>query len=179
MCQPAYGISPHKAEPMAMITLYFTFLKQVTSRREDEKPQTSNSFEEVIVIGGNGTEDTPLTSVKKAVVGKDHIVWVSLPPMNVPRSHVSSAVIGRQIFVIGGGTDSIETLKVDQLPLQWAMSKAVLPFCLFGHSSVVYQGRLIVIGGYNSSNGIFNFLLLFIIVFVCLDFVDFLRVSRS
>ena len=61
------------------------------------------------------------------------------------------------------GNDSIETLDVDHLPLQWVMSKAVLPFCLFGHSSVVYEGKLIVIGGYNNTDGIlfrFNFFFL-------------------
>lgn len=105
------------------------------------------------MIGGNDKELTPLPSVEKGVLGKDGIVWAALPPLTVPRSFASSVVIGHEIFVVGGGTDSIETLRVDQLPLQWAMSKAVLPFCLFGHSSVVYQGKLIVIGGYNNSNG--------------------------
>ena len=82
------------------------------------------------------------------------MIWVALPSMSVPRSLASSVVIGRQIYVLGGGNDSIEILDVDQLPLQWVMSKAVLPFCLFGHSSVVYEGKLIVIGGYNSTKGI-------------------------
>ena len=105
------------------------------------------------MIGGNEKEPTPLRSVEKGVLGKDGIVWAPLPPLTVSRSFASSVVIGHEIFAVGGSTDSIETLRVDQRPLQWAISKAVLPFSLFGHSSVVYQGKLIVIGGYNSSKG--------------------------
>ena len=131
----------------------------------------------MIVIGGNGKEHTPLAAVEKTVVEKDHIKWVSFSPMNVSRSHASSVVIGRQIYVLGGGNDnSIETLDVDQRPLQWVISKAVLPFCLRGHSSVVYQGKLISIGGYNSTNGIFS--LFPFIVFVYLDFEDNLLATR-
>ena len=49
--------------------------------------------------------------------------------MTAPRSHAASVVIGPWIFVIGGGTESIEILMdVGQLPLQWIKSKAVLPF---------------------------------------------------
>ena len=145
-----------------MLTFYFAFLKQVTSRREGGKPKTVSNLEEMIVIGGNGKQHTPLATVEKTVVEKDHIKWVSFSPMNVSRSHASSVVIGRQIYVLGGGNNSIETLDVDQLPLQWVVSKAVLPFCLFGHSSVVYEGKLIVIGGYNSTKGIlFRFIINF------------------
>ena len=136
-----------------MITFYFTFLKQITSRGKGGKPQTVSSPEEMIVIGGNGKHGH-LSSVVKSVVGKDHMQWVALSTMSVPRSHASSVVIGRQIYVVGGGTDSIETLNVDERPSQWVKSKAVLPFCLFGHSSVVYKGKLIVIGGYNNTEGI-------------------------
>ena len=144
------------------MTFYFAFLKQVTSRREGGKPQAESNLEEMIVIGGSG-KHAHLASVEKCVLRKDHMVWVALPSMSVPRSLASSVVIGRQIYVLGGGNDSIETLDVDQLPLQWVMSKAVLPFCLFGHSSVVYEGKLIVIGGYNNTDGIlfrFNFFFL-------------------
>ena len=144
-----------------MMTFYFTFLKQVTSGGKDGKPQTASSPEEMIVIGGKG-KHADLSSVVKSVVGKDHMVWVALPSMSFPRFLASSVVIGRQVYVLGGGNDSIETLNVDQLPLQWVMSKAVLPFSLFGHSSVVYQGKLIVIGGYNNTSGIlFRFTIFF------------------
>ena len=69
------------------------------------------------------------------------------------RFFAASVVIGTQTIVLGGGTDSIETLDVDQRPLQWIRSKAVLPFSVFGHSCVAYEEKLILIGGYNSSKG--------------------------
>ncbi len=86
--------------------------------------------------------------------------------MNMARSHSASVVIGTQIIVVGGGTDSIETLDVSQRPLQWIRSKAVLPFSVFGHSCVVYEGKLILMGGYNASKGIYTPKIMFCILVI-------------
>ncbi|CAB3998139.1 kinase [Paramuricea clavata] len=118
--------------------------------------QSTSGPEEVIVMGGSGKGDTVLASVEKMQLGQSDTTWVALAAMTVPRSHAASVVIGTQIIVNGGGTDSIEILDVGQRPLQWIKSKAVLPFYLLGHSSLVYQGKLIVIGGYNASEGSYS-----------------------
>ncbi len=73
----------------------------------------------------------------------------------VARAHAHKCAPQKlQIIVAGGGTDSIEILDVDQRPLQWIRSNAVLPFSVFGHSCVDYEGKLILIGGYNANHGI-------------------------
>jgi N-acetylneuraminic acid mutarotase len=133
-------------------------LEQATSRKRSRTStsQSTSGPEEVIVIGGSGKRDTTLVSVEKIQFGQSDTTWVALAALTVPRSHAASVVIGTQIIVNGGGTDSIEILDVGQRPLQWIKSKAVLPFCSLGHSSLVYQGKLIVIGGYNASKGIYS-----------------------
>ena len=74
--------------------------------------------------------------------------------MNTPRSFASSVLVGNEIVVSGGDigdtiTDSIEILNLDETPLQWITSLAKLPAPLSAHRTVAYQGKLIVIGGYN------------------------------
>ena len=50
-------------------------------------------------------------------------------------------------------TDTIETLNVDETPLQWFISDATLPVPLSGHETVVYQRNLIIIGGHDGNEG--------------------------
>ena len=106
----------------------------------------------VIAIGGDGEGGTTLASVEKIQLGQ-YDAACTLPSMSVPRFLAASVTIGTKITVVGGGTEIIEILDVGQRNLQWIRSKAVLPFPLFGHSCVVYDGKLIVIGGYNLSTG--------------------------
>jgi hypothetical protein len=81
--------------------------------------------------------------------------------MKEDRHGASSVVYNNQVFVIGGvdqsrrGIKSIEKLslnavQVDQ-SITWENVLAELPEPLYGHCSVVYNGRLIVTGGYDDS----------------------------
>ena len=77
--------------------------------------------------------------------------------MNIPRSFASSVLVDNQIVVSGGDigdtiTDTIEILNLDETPLQWITSTAKLPAPLSAHQTVAYQGKLIVIGGYDHSH---------------------------
>ncbi len=77
-----------------------------------------------------------------------------LPPMIHPRALAASCVYNNDVIVAGGydgkgGTDSIEILQVNQDPLQWIMFAGKLPMKLFGHVTLVHQGKLLVIGGQN------------------------------
>jgi hypothetical protein len=77
--------------------------------------------------------------------------------MTAPRSHAASVVIGPWIIVIGGGTDSIEILMdVGQCPLQMDQIQSSFAIFSLGHSSLVYHGKLIVIGGYNASKSMYS-----------------------
>ena len=104
----------------------------------------------IIVIGGRGQDGQSLRSVEGFLFVRGR--WIELPAMNIPRSFMSAVVFGNEIVVSGGDTgpaitDTIEVLNLAETPLQWRISPANLPVPLCGHQTVVYEGKLIVIGG--------------------------------
>ena len=110
----------------------------------------------IIVIGGRGQDGQSLSSVEGYLFVRGR--WIELPAMNIPRSFTSSVVIGYKIVVSGGDTgdaitDTIEVLNLAETPLQWRISPAQLPVPLCGHQTVVYEGKLIVIGGHDGNEG--------------------------
>jgi hypothetical protein len=112
----------------------------------------------VVIAGGfNGRENTNSVEMFSLL----NVTWTPLKPMKEDRHGASSVVNNNQVFVMGGvdqsrrGIKSIEKLSlnavhVDQ-SITWENVLAKLPGALFGHCSVVYNGRLIVIGGYDGS----------------------------
>ena len=95
---------------------------------------------DIIVIGGERTDGTILRSVEAYSCGQDE--WIELPQMNIPRSCLSSVVVGNEIIVSGGKTtgntgdaitDTIEVLDLAETPLQWTVSRARLPVPLSAH----------------------------------------------
>jgi N-acetylneuraminic acid mutarotase len=77
-----------------------------------------------------------------------------LPKLNHPRAASASCVYNGDVIVTGGwdgqdGTDLIEILKINQHPLRWTKFDAKLPVKLSRHIVLVYQDRIIVIGGYD------------------------------
>ena len=108
-----------------------------------------------IVLGGRGQDGQSLKSVERFIFREGR--WIELPPMNIPCSFASSVLVDNQIVVSGGDigdtiTDTIEILNLDETPLQWITSTAKLPAPLSAHQTVAYQGKLIVIGGYDHSH---------------------------
>ncbi|CAB3982508.1 kelch repeat and K+ channel tetramerization domain containing [Paramuricea clavata] len=110
----------------------------------------------VLVAGGrNGREN--LNSVE--MFSLLNTTWTPLKPMKECLEKASSVVYNNQMFVTGGVgrivTKSIKKLslnavQVDQ-SITWENVLAELPAPLNGHCSVVYNGRLIVIGGFDGS----------------------------
>jgi hypothetical protein len=108
-----------------------------------------------VVVGG-WTVQGALHSVEMFSLSKS--TWKPLQPMKEARQVASSVVYNSQIFVSGGycngrGIKSIEKLslnavEVDQ-SITWGNVPAELPGPLYGHCTVVYNGQLIVIGGYD------------------------------
>ena len=80
--------------------------------------------------------------------------WTPLEPMKKYRQEASSVVWNNQILVSGGANKSIEKLLLNyvevDLSTHWENIPAELPARLYGHGSVVYNGQMIVIGGYDS-----------------------------
>ena len=109
-----------------------------------------------LVIAGGKNENGRLNSVEMFSVSSR--TWTPLQPLREFRSEASSVVYDNQVFVVGGfgsirGTKSIEKLSLNAAQtdesITWVKSPAKLPFKLWGHRTVVYYERLIVIGGYD------------------------------
>ena len=86
--------------------------------------------------------------------------WTPLKQMKQCRRGASSVVHNNRIFVSGGNAGGINWLKsVEKLSLNavqvdfsiaWENIPVQLPGRLSSHCSVVYNGRLIIIGGYDA-----------------------------
>ena len=110
----------------------------------------------IIVIGGRRQYGQSLKAVEGYVFFEGR--WIELPAMTTPRSFMSSVVVGQEIIVSGGDTgdaitDTIEVLNLAETPLQWKISPVKLPVPLSAHQTVVYRGKLIVIGGHDGNEG--------------------------
>ena len=100
----------------------------------------------IVIAGGSMLNSVEMFSLATKT-------WIPLQPMKECHHEASSVVYNNQIVVTGGGSKFIEKLslnavQVDQ-SIQWENVLAELPGQLSGHRSVVYNGRLIVIGGYD------------------------------
>ncbi|CAB4018306.1 Hypothetical predicted protein [Paramuricea clavata] len=74
--------------------------------------------------------------------------WYEFSQMNDGHIGASSFIYNDQLFVVGGCTETIQTLDLNELPLKWMKFSDGLPY-ESGHQTVVYQQRVIHIGGYN------------------------------
>ena len=80
--------------------------------------------------------------------------WFEVSPMNEDHIEASSFIYKDQLFVVGGeNIKTIETLDLSVLPLKWMKFAGKLPYACDGHQTVVYQERVIHIGGYNYDKG--------------------------
>ncbi len=91
--------------------------------------------------------------------------WTPLQPMEECREGASSVVYNNQVVVTGGEdnngiTNSMERLSTNAVQVDhsitWEKLNAELPGLLLGHCSVVYNGRLIVIGGYDENKDAYS-----------------------
>ena len=101
--------------------------------------------EDVLVAGGwgNAGESTEVFSWEKNG-------WFEVSEMNEKHRYSSSFIYNDQLFVVGGWhSKTIEKLNLNELPLKWMKCPGGLPYTCHDHQTVVYQQRIIHIGGYN------------------------------
>jgi E3 ubiquitin-protein ligase NRDP1 len=79
--------------------------------------------------------------------------WYEISQMNDGQIGASSFIYNHQLFVVRGCTKTIETLDLNELPLKWMEFSDKLPYESSDHQTVVYQQRVIHIGGYNCDEG--------------------------
>ena len=101
--------------------------------------------EDILVAGGYGkvVKSTEIYSWEKSG-------WFEVSEMNEGHWLASSFIYNDQLFVVGGVcSKTIETLDLNELPLKWMKCPGELPYTCKSHQTVVYQQRIIHIGGYN------------------------------
>ena len=103
--------------------------------------------EDILVPGGyyyrNASKSTEMYSWEKNG-------WFEVSDMNEKHWCASSFIHNNQLFVVGGFySKTIETLDLTELPLKWMKCPGELPYSCYDHQTVVYQQRIIHIGGYN------------------------------
>ena len=107
-----------------------------------------------VVVAGGQNDAGRLNSVEMFSLSTG--TWTQLQPMKECRSGASSVVYNNQVIVTGGlgkngAMKSMERLSTNAVHARQSMSweKLELPELLFGQCSVVYNGRLMVIGGHD------------------------------
>ena len=100
--------------------------------------------EDILIAGGyqdrTGTE----------IFSWEKNCWFKVSPMNEERFGASSFIYEDQLFVSGGhASKTIETLDLSVLPLKWMKCPGKLPYRCHDHQTVVFQERVIHIGGHN------------------------------
>ena len=101
--------------------------------------------EDILVTGGwaNAGKSTEIYSW-------ENNGWIQVSVMNEKHWSASSFIYNVQLFVVGGfNSKTMETLNLKKLPLKWMKSPGKLPYRCYDHQTVVYQQRIIYIGGYN------------------------------
>ena len=100
--------------------------------------------EDILIAGGFGRiTDTEIFSWEKNG-------WFEVSPMNEGHYKASSFIYKDQLFVVGGvHSKTIETLDLNVLPLKWMKFAVKLP----GRQTVVFQERVIHIGGTDNRTG--------------------------
>ena len=115
-----------------------------------------------VVIAGGSSGSTTLSSVE--MFSLTNGTWTRLKKMKERRLGASSVVYNDNIFVSGGycgkWLKSIEKLSLNAVQadksIPWENVPVELRGMLVGHCSEVYNGRLIVIGGYDGDNSTYS-----------------------
>ena len=112
--------------------------------------------EEKVVVAGGCNDKGSLNSVEMFSVATG--TWTRLQPMRECRYGASSVIYNNQLFVTGGwGFTSIEKLLLNDVHAKrWEDVPVELPGQLTGHCSVVYNERMVVIGGYDVHKNIYS-----------------------
>ena len=101
--------------------------------------------EDILVAGGfkDACKSTEIYSWEKNG-------WFTVSDMNEQYWCASFFIYNNQLFFVGGFySKTIETLDLKKLPLKWMKYDGELPYSCHDNQTVVYQQRIIHIGGYN------------------------------
>ena len=121
--------------------------RNATQRSEGSHASSGQELQaEIVVAGGFYCKSVEVFNMTTKT-------WRSLSEMKECRCQSRSVLYQRRMIVTGGWDekfqclDSVEELNLVQQNGHWVKSKFKLPVPSFSHTCVVYQNRLIVIGG--------------------------------
>jgi hypothetical protein len=119
-------------------------LLENTSQIPSTINEASNAImEDILVAGGWDRDGNVLKSVERFSWKKN--VWERVSSMSVGRVGATSFVYENQLFVAGGcDSDVIEVLNLNEGPLQWVISQALLLYHCKRLCSVVYHNRAVL-----------------------------------
>ena len=144
------------AEVKSMIS---QILEKLNTLEERSNPPTSPVAEmmmmpkpDILVAGGYCISYK--TGKSTEIFSWEKNGWFEVSPMNDEHIGASSFIYKDQLFIVGGdGSKKLESLNLTELPLQWIKFPGALPYKCDDHQTVVYQQRIINIGGYISNKG--------------------------
>ena len=117
-------------------------MTQLLSKLPSRTEGMFNTPREDILIAGGDCHSAEIFSWEKNG-------WYEISQTNEEHMRASSFIYNDQLFVVGGlRTKTIETLDLNELPLKWMEFSDELPHICCDHETVVYQQRVIHIGGY-------------------------------
>ncbi|XP_028406566.1 kelch domain-containing protein 8B-like [Dendronephthya gigantea] len=106
--------------------------------------------EDILIAGGEGHFNE--TGKSTEIFSWEKNGWFEMSSMQEERKRASSFIYNDQVFIVGGDkSDTIETLDLDEFPLEWTIFPGKLTFKCDDHQTVVYQQRVFHIGGYDYS----------------------------
>jgi hypothetical protein len=119
------------------------FLENTTQISSAVDHASNALMEDILVAGGWDSDDNDLKSVER--FSWKNNVWERVSSLSVGRKGATSFVCENQLFVAGGcDSDVIEVLNLNEGPLQWAISQALLLYRCKRLRSVVYQNRAVL-----------------------------------
>ncbi|XP_028413348.1 kelch domain-containing protein 8A-like [Dendronephthya gigantea] len=107
----------------------------------------------LVIAGQDPTSREPVSSVEGFDLFSQ--IWNHLPALKTARYCHASVIFNNKILVCGGlttssyddPTDSIEVFDLDNDPQEWKRFAVNLPIKVAAHKCVVYEDRLLIVGG--------------------------------
>ena len=129
----------------------FNMLELMNKLPSQTEEMLNTARKDILIAGGRESRTKFYNSVE--IFSWEKNGWFELSQMNKEHDGASSFIYNDQVFVVGGcGCETIETLNLNELPLKWMKYRGELPDICFNHQTVVYQQRVIHIGGYEKES---------------------------
>jgi hypothetical protein len=128
---------------MSQMLEKFNMLELLSKLPSPTEGMFNTPREDILIAGGRNVKYTA------EIFSWEKNGWYEISHMNEVHIGASSFIYNDQLFVVGGCIETIETLDLNELPLKWMEFSDLLPYESCGHQTVVYQQRVIHIGGFN------------------------------